>query len=441
MHAVSAADSPGSPAGRRTYDHRVRNAVVAGVDPSLVRRLRIPRSTVRSWVRRGALEVVRAAGDSADTMSAAALEVENARLRRRIDRLTAIARFLMAFIRAMGWRGNSPHDANGVRDPSGASNRIPSATSKERILDALQAAANVVDSKRLLAMVGLSERRVRGWKRRRRLGCSLEDAPPCPRVKPARLTPVELLKMKEYVLAEELRHISIRSLALLAARRGELVASAGTWYRWIKARGWKRLSRRLYPAKPKAGIRAAAPNEIWHIDASVVRLLNGARVYLHAIVDNFSRKVLAFRVETTMSAATTRAMVVEALDQSGVLPDHVRVLTDGGTENVGISEVGDVIKHVIAQVDITQSNSMVEALWRQMKHRWLYLHTLDTVEAVRKIATQYVSDVNELIPRVELGGRTPDEAYRGEVPDLEQELRVAGVKSCAWPASPLARRG
>ena len=62
-----------------------------------------------------------------------------------------------------------------------------------------------------------------------------------------------------------------------------------------------------------------------------------------------------------------------------------------------------------------------------MKHRWLYLHTLDTVEAVRKIATQYVSDVNELIPRVELGGRTPDEAYRGEVPDLEQELREAGV--------------
>jgi transposase InsO family protein len=59
-------------------------------------------------------------------------------------------------------------------------------------------------------------------------------------------------------------------------------------------RGWRRPRLRLYPAKPKVGVRASKPNEIWHIDLTVLRLLDGTRAYVHAVIDNFSRRILAW---------------------------------------------------------------------------------------------------------------------------------------------------
>ena len=52
----------------------------------------------------------------------------------------------------------------------------------------------------------------------------------------------------------------------------------------------------MYPAKPKDGIRATKPNESRHIDVTVIKLLDGTRTYLHAVIDNFSRRILAWRL-------------------------------------------------------------------------------------------------------------------------------------------------
>jgi len=45
---------------------------------------------------------------------------------------------------------------------------------------------------------------------------------------------------------------------------------------------WRRPRKRIHPAKPKVGIRASRPNEIWHVDTTLIRLLDGNRAYLHA---------------------------------------------------------------------------------------------------------------------------------------------------------------
>ena len=60
-----------------------------------------------------------------------------------------------------------------------------------------------------------------------------------------------------------------------------------TWYRLARLHGWRRPRKRIYPAKPEVGIRATGVNEIWHVDTTVIRLLDGSRVYLHAVIDNF----------------------------------------------------------------------------------------------------------------------------------------------------------
>jgi hypothetical protein len=63
---------------------------------------------------------------------------------------------------------------------------------------------------------------------------------------------------------------------------------------------------RIHPPKPKTGIRALEPNQICHVDVSVFRIMNGAKVYTQAIIDNASRYVLAWEVTQTYGGANTK---------------------------------------------------------------------------------------------------------------------------------------
>lgn len=137
--------------------------------------------------------------------------------------------------------------------------------------------------------------------------------------------------------------------------------------------------------------------------------------------------------------------------------EPVTVLTDGGSENVPVEadEFGTLLRRVRAQVDVVHSNSMIESFWAQLKHRWLYLHDLDTVATLKKLIAAFVEDHNALIPRAALGGRTPDEVFLGlhqELPDqLAEARRVAGIDrvqvnrsltscgGCDGPARPTPR--
>ncbi len=74
---------------------------------------------------------------------------------------------------------------------------------------------------------------------------------------------------------------------------------------------------------------------------------------------------------------------------------------------------------------------MVEAVWRQLRHRWLYLHTLDSFAGLQRLVAEYFTDHNSFIPRAELDGRTPDEAYFERDLDLGDQLRAAHAEARA----------
>ncbi len=82
-------------------------------------------------------------------------------------------------------------------------------------------------------------------------------------------------------------------------------------------------------------------------------------------------------------------------------------------------------KRVCSQVEVSYSNSMVEALWRQMKHVWLFLNRLDTLAAVDRLVAFYVEQHNSVMPHGARNGRTPDEVFSGEAADLPDRLRQA----------------
>ena len=105
------------------------------------------------------------------------------------------------------------------------------------------------------------------------------------------------------------------------------------------------------------------------------------------------------------------------------------MLADSGVENVNDTVdqflFGGILKRVLAQVEIVESNSIVESWWRNLKHSWLFINSLDSRAAVQRLVTFYVREYNEVMPHGALDWRTPDEVYFGRAEDVPSKLEVA----------------
>ena len=398
-------------ARRRAYDHRLRELTCQDRNPHLFARLGVPRSTAASWLRRGPRTVVSAEIVNRHEQQ---LQAQVLKLERRNEILLALVRLLFMLVRLSSARLDS--------------DRLPEGTAKGKVLDAVGRATRTISLAVALHVLGLSASRYHAW---RQLGqdCLLHDRSSCPKTAPTQLTPAEITTMHEFVADEAHRHISVRGLALLAQRLKKVFASPATWRRLIRERGWRRPRRRVHPAKPTEGLRATKPNEYWHIDVTIIRLLDGSRVYLHAVIDNYSRRILAWKAALRLEPQATCAVLLEAAKNLPADGSPATVVADSGVENVN-SEVDALLglgrlRRVLAQVEVTFSNSMIEAWWRSLKHGWLYLNQLDTLAAVERLVGFYVQQHNTVMPHSAFQGQTPDEAYFGTGARVPEDLAAA----------------
>jgi len=384
-------------------------------DPGLFPELKIPRSTIRNWLHRGIPDVV-----TCDLLSAEKTELlaEMQELRHRAAVLGAIVGLLVAMLRVSERRLD--HE------------RLPEGSGKRALLRGIGRASRVIPLSVALRIARLSPSRYHGW-RRAEIRCELDDRSSCPRSKPTRLTAAEARLVKEMVESDDHRHLSLRGLALYAQRIGRVVASPSTWSRLIREGGWRRPRSRVYPAKPKVGIRANAPNELWHIDVTIIGLLDGTKAYLHAVIDNFSRRILAWTLEERLGAGGTCRILLEAGRHLGTHPVETTVMTDSGAENVN-GNVEDLLdregwRRILAQVEVSFSNSMIEAFWRSLRHAWLYLHNLNNLVTLRRLIAFYVREHNETIPHAAFHGQTPDEMYFGNGDAVVIDLAAARMRA------------
>ena len=332
-------------------------------------------------------------------------------LRKRIERLMALLRLLVVLLKMSGF--------------SLARNRTPDGAEKRALLQCIERSRSVLPLPVVLRILKLSPSRYHFWKREDQ--CALDDRPTCPRSSPHQLTPAEVATIKEMATSEAYRHVPTGTLALLAQRLRKVFASPSTWYRIIRIYRWRRPRKRIHPAKPKVGIRASRPNAIWHVDTTLIRLLDGSRGYLHAAIDNFSRRILEWKVSATFDPSSTAELLLRASQQvAGTKPT---LLADGGVENVN-GAVDELIKsglleRVLALTEITFSNSLIESRRRVLKHQWLFLNTLDTIGTLQKLIAFYVDEHNTRLPHSAFRGQTPDEMYCGTGNHVPQELEAA----------------
>jgi putative transposase len=338
-----------------------------------------------------------------------------AKLERQKRILAAVVRIPLAMLRASGF--------------SLAGERLPEGAAKAGILRAITSAKPFLPLAVILRIVRLEPGRYHAWNSRTSaLACGLDDRSSCPRTSPSRLTPTEVAAVKEMVLAPEYRHMPLGTLARYAQRIGKVFASASTWAKLVRQQGWRRPRQRLHPPKPTVGVRASQPNEIWHIDTTLIKLLDGTKVYLHAVLDNYSRKILAWTVAERFDPSST-CQVLLAAGKHLVIAGRPLLYADSGVENVNSAVDGTLfsacLERILAQVEVAFSNSLIEAYWRSLKHQWLFLNTLDSVVRVRAMVEFYTNEHNTKMPHPAFSGQTPDEMFFGTGAKVPEELALA----------------
>lgn len=387
----------------RSYDHRIKKMIIKSANPRLFPALNIPRSTALSWIRNGTGDIVTIPEFNMDTEE---LIQKNQSLRLELEQVKARERLSYTTFRIFGLQIQY--------------RRLPFEENKQSLIEAIKKAQTVMPLKTCLETIGLTSARYFHWLKRQ-TACRLKDLPSCPKVSPTKLSHPEVEKIKKLVTSSAFAHFSIYGLATHMKRTGQLVASPSSWSRIIREFDLKRSRKRLYPAKRRTGIRSTTVNQLWHIDLSVIKLVDGTRCYIQAIMDNYSRFVIAHNVATTYGGLHTRKLIEAALARSEELTGakaKPHILSDGGSENhnseVAQLEENDVIpKLTIAQAEIDFSNSMIEALFSRLKNAHLYMQKLKSFDKLKRETDFYFKQSNEIIPHSALGGATPIEIFTG----------------------------
>ena len=153
------------------------------------------------------------------------------------------------------------------------------------------------------------------------------------------------------------------------------------------------------------------PNQAWCADITYIPMRRGF-LYLAAVMDWATRKVLAWRVSNTMDVEFCITALEEALAGFG-RPEIFN--TDQGSQFTSLQFTG-VLQAAGIRISMDgrgrwMDNVFIERLWRSLKYECVYLHAFETGSELRAGLTKWIDYYNANRPHSGLGGQTPDEAY------------------------------
>ena len=154
-------------------------------------------------------------------------------------------------------------------------------------------------------------------------------------------------------------------------------------------------------------------NHVWALDITYIPMRRGF-VYLVAVMDWASRRILAFRLSNTLTADFCVEALEEAIGRHGV-PEIVN--TDQGSQFTGLEFIEALTHREIAiSMDgkgCWRDNVFIERFWKTLKYEEVFLRAYDTVSEARASIARYLEFYNARRPHSSIGDRTPDEAYFG----------------------------
>ena len=158
------------------------------------------------------------------------------------------------------------------------------------------------------------------------------------------------------------------------------------------------------------------PNQVWATDITYIPMRRGF-VYLAAVLDWATRRVLSWRVSNTLTTDFCLDAANEAMHRHG-RPDIFN--TDQGSQFTSSEFTGLLKEHGIRiSMDgkgCWRDNVFVERLWKSVKYEEVYLHAYDSVSEAKAGLSRYFNFYNTRRPHQSLDGQTPDEIYFNNLP-------------------------
>ena len=191
--------------------------------------------------------------------------------------------------------------------------------------------------------------------------------------------------------------------------------------RLMKRMGVEALYRKPRTTKPSPGhkiypyllrhLQVERANQVWAMDITYLPMAKGF-IYLAAIVDWHTRRVLSWRLSVTMDTHFCLAAVEDAIDKYGK-PEIMN--TDQGSQFTSAAFTGLIqdngIKISIDGKGAWRDNVFVERLWRSVKYEEVYLHAYESAKDARQGLDRYFTFYNGRRPHSSLDERTPDQVY------------------------------
>jgi putative transposase len=173
---------------------------------------------------------------------------------------------------------------------------------------------------------------------------------------------------------------------------------------------------RIYPYLLR-GLTVTRPNQVWAMDITYIPMARGF-VYLAAVVDWFSRRILSWKLSITMDVS----FCIEALEEALSKNEKPEIFnTDQGSQFTSQAFVEQLKKNGIAiSMDGRgrwRDNVFVERIWRSIKYEEVYLHAYASVSEARTSLSLYIEFYNSMRPHSSLKAQTPNQVYFNRLPE------------------------
>ena len=249
-----------------------------------------------------------------------------------------------------------------------------------------------------------------------------------------RITPEE--ERKILAVARESPELSSRQLAAWITDNAGFAVSESTVYRLLRKEGLvKRVEVQLVAGK-EYHTKTTRPHQMWATDASYFRVVGWGYYYMVTVMDDYSRFILAWKLQKDMSADSLIEVIQEAVDATGMtdvpVKDRTRLLSDNGAGYVSrtfrdyLHLVG--IKHVLAAPYHPQTNGKLERYHQSIK-REVNQVPYEIPGQLEKAIADFVDYYNYRRYHKALGNVTPADVLYGRKEQILQRRKEVQTKT------------
>lgn len=301
---------------------------------------------------------------------------------------------------------------------------------RESVIDLVNNLPVSVSKNLVCRFLRVSPHQFKIWKSNRLFRCLLSPIGYCRKRFPQQISQKEINILKSLTSRKRFETWSLASIWGYAIRNGHISMSRTSWYRYCLRLGISEERKPEKKNRKRDSIKASKPNEIWHMDVTQFVTSDNIKFYVYTVIDNFSRKVLAWNVSREISAKTRLISLKEAIRKVLKLEiSDLELISDGGPENDNF-RVRNLLRHSdiniqlkIAKKDIKQSNSVIEGSFKILKaflRKKGEIHSHDFI----KILEFFFKDYNNVRPHYLHEFYTPNEIYESpELANVKPELQ------------------